>query len=103
MKHLIKQYLDCGISRRGFLSGLGALGIGTVAANALARSLTPFLPAAEDAAAESNPAWMREVRGTGGALLVAQLKAAGIEYIFFNPSSGEAPVYDALVDEPKLH
>ena len=43
------------------------------------------------------------MRGNGGSLLVAQLKAAGVEYIFFNPSSGEAPIFDALVDEPNIH
>ena len=96
MKDLIKQYMDGGVSRRNFLSSLGALGITSVAANSMARSLAPFSPPADDSAADGAPAWMREVRGTGGALLVAQLKAAGIEYIFFNPSSGEAPIYDAL-------
>ena len=34
---------------------------------------------------------------------MAQLKAAGIEHIFVNPSSGQAPFFDALVDEPKIH
>ena len=103
MKHLIKQYLDRGISRRNFLSNLGALGITGVAAESMARSLAPFLPEAGDERVESTPSWLRELRGTGGALLVAQLRAAGIEYVFFNPSSGEAPVFDALVEESNMH
>lgn len=103
MKELIKQYLDRGVSRRHFLSSLAAYGITTAAASSMARSLAPFLSPAEDAKPESTPSWMREMRGTGGALLVAQLKAAGIDYIFFNPSSGEAPIFDALVDEPNMH
>ena len=45
---------------------------------------------------------MREVQGTGGALFVAQLKAAGVEFIFFNPSTGDYPIFDALVDEPSI-
>ncbi len=45
---------------------------------------------------------MREVQGTGGALFVQQLKAAGVEYIFFNPSTGDFPIFDALVDEPSI-
>jgi acetolactate synthase I/II/III large subunit len=103
MKGLIKQYLDCQISRRQLLSGLGTLGITAAAANSMAQSLAPFPPAAaEDAAANASPG-LRTIQGTGGALLVAQLKASGIEHIFFNPSSGEAPFYDALVDEPKVH
>ena len=103
MRELIKQYLDRGISRRNFLSGLGAAGITTVAANSMASSLAPFMAEADDAAANGSPAWMQQVRGTGGALLAAQLKAAGIEHIFVNPSSGQAPFFDALVDEPGMH
>ena len=45
---------------------------------------------------------MREVQGTGGALFVQQLKAAGVEHIFFNPSTGDYPIFDALVDEPGI-
>jgi hypothetical protein len=90
MKDLVKKFMDRGISRRGFLSGLGGLGITALAAESMARSLAPFLPPAQDASAETSPSWLRKMRGTGGALLVAQLKAAGVEYIFFNPSSGAA-------------
>lgn len=103
MKELIKQYLDRGISRRGFLSGLAAFGMSSAAAKTMARSLSPFSVAAEEANTEAAPSWMRPMRGNGGSLLVAQLKAAGVEYIFFNPSSGEAPIFDALVDEPNIH
>jgi benzoylformate decarboxylase len=45
---------------------------------------------------------MREMKGTGGALFVQQLKAAGVEHIFFNPSTGDYPIFDALVDEPAI-
>ena len=86
MRELIKQYLDRGLSRRNFLSGLGAIGISSAAANSMARSLAPFLAQEDGAGASGNPAWMRQVRGTGGALLAAQLKASGIEHIFVNPS-----------------
>jgi thiamine pyrophosphate-dependent acetolactate synthase large subunit-like protein len=103
MKNLIKQYLDRGISRRQLLSGLGAVGISATAASAMAHSLSPFLPPADEQAAAPPPSWMREMQGTGGALFVAQLKAAGVEHIFFNPSSEISPVFDALVDEPGIH
>ena len=103
MKQLMKQYLDREVSRRGFLSGLAALGISSAAANAMAGSLSPFQASAETAGTEEPPSWMKPMRGNGGALLVAQLKAAGIEHMFFNPSSGEAPIFDALVDEPGIH
>src|ERR1700730_11176187 len=103
MKHLIKQYLDSRISRRELLSGLGTLGITAAAANSMAQSLAPFLPAAAEDAAGNASSGSRNVKGNGGALLVAQLKASGVEHIFFNPSSGAAPFFDALVDEPNMH
>ena len=84
MKHLIKQYLDSRISRRELLSGLGTLGITAAAANSMAQSLAPFLPAAAAEASADASSASRSVKGTGGALLVAQLKASGIEHIFFN-------------------
>ena len=99
MKDLIKQYLDHGISRRQLMSGLSALGLSTVAAKAMAQSLAPFATPAQ-AATPQGP--MREMTGTGGALFVQQLKAAGVQYVFFNPSTGDAPIYDALVDEPSI-
>src|ERR1700731_2268020 len=91
MKHLIKQYLDQGLSRRQLVSGLSALGMSTVAA----KSPPP--------AAEAAPAAIREVEGNGGKLFVEQLKAAGVEHIFFNPSTGDHPIFDALVDVPEIN
>ncbi len=80
MKELIKQYLDNGMSRRQLMTGLSALGMSTVAAKSVAQSLETF---GQGAAAPA--AAVRQVRGTGGALFVEQLKAAGVEYVFFNP------------------
>src|SRR5271156_3008592 len=94
MKGLIKQYLDDGMSRRELMTGLSALGMSTAAARAMAQSLAP--------AAAAPAAAMREGQGTGGALFVAQLKAAGVKYVFFNPSTGDYPIFDALVDEPGI-
>lgn len=45
-----------------------------------------------------NDADVRIMEGTAGALLVEQLRAAGIKYIFHTNTSGVAPVMDALVD-----
>ena len=95
MKDLIKQYLDDGLSRRRLMSGLGALGLSAAASKSVAQSLAPVMQAPRGPA-------MREMRGTGGALFVAQLKAAGVEYVFFNPSTGDYPIFDALVDEPGI-
>jgi thiamine pyrophosphate-dependent acetolactate synthase large subunit-like protein len=119
MKDLIKRYLDHGMSRRQLMAGLSALGMSTVAAKAVAQSLAPFgqpgaaaagapagaatgAPAGAAPAAAVPAAAMRPMSGTGGALFVQQLKAAGVEYIFFNPSTGDHPIFDALVDEPGI-
>src|SRR5215831_12246452 len=97
MKELIKQYLDHGMSRRQLMTGLSALGMSTAAVKAVAQLLETFGQGSPPAAA------MREMKGTGGALFVQQLKAAGVEHIFFNPSTGDYPIFDALVDEPAIH
>ncbi len=94
MKELIKRYLDDGLSRRQLMTGLSALGMTSVAAKSVAQSLEPVTAAPAVA--------MRNVSGTGGALFVAQLKAAGVKYVFFNPSTGDYPIFDALVDEPDI-
>jgi benzoylformate decarboxylase len=95
MKDLVKQFLDKGISRRQLMLGLSAIGLSTVAARTVAQSLVAGAPPASPGAPT--------VSGTGGALFVAQLKAAGVEHIFFNPSTGDSPIFDALVDEPDIH
>jgi thiamine pyrophosphate-dependent acetolactate synthase large subunit-like protein len=97
MKELIKQYLDHGMSRRQLMTGLSALGMSTAAVKSVAQSLETFGQGAPPASA------MREMKGTGGALFVQQLKAAGVEHIFFNPATSDYPIFDALVDEPAIH
>ncbi len=96
MKDLIKQYLDDGLSRRNFLTALGSLGLTSMAADAMASSLAPFV------GQEPVPGGT-QMQGTGGALLVAQLKAAGVRHLFCNPSAVVGPFFDALVDEPEMH
>ena len=102
MKGMIKQYLDRGLSRRQLVSGLSTLGMSTVAANAVAQNLAPFAPGNSQAQPDVAPAAIRDVEGNGGRLFVEQLKAAGVEYIFFNPSTGDHPIFDALVDVPEI-
>jgi benzoylformate decarboxylase len=91
----VKQYLDRGISRRKLVTGLTGVGLSSVAAKAMAQNLSPTVGAAVEGAS-------REVQGTGGALFVQQLKAAGVKYVFFNPSTGDSPIFDAMVDEPSI-
>ncbi len=99
MKELVKQYLDKGISRRKLTTGLSAAGMTTVAAKAMAQALSSPTPQAVAAAPAGA---VRDFKGTGGAVFTQQLKAAGVEYIFFNPSTADAPIYDSLVNEPAI-
>jgi benzoylformate decarboxylase len=70
----------------------------TVAAKAVAQNLAPL---GDNRAPDPAPTAIGEVAGNGGKLFVEQLKAAGVEYIFFNPSTGDHPIFDALVDVPR--
>jgi benzoylformate decarboxylase len=103
IKDLIKGYVDNNLSRRQFLAGLAGLGLSASAASSLAKDLNPFVTRTDDADPEPLPGWARSVHGTGGQLIIEQLKAAGVEHLFINASSGQGPVLDALVDEPNMH
>ena len=96
MKELVKKYLDNGISRRKLMRGLASAGMTVAAAKTFVESFTPT-PA--QAAA---PGKIKSMTGNGGMLYMQQLKAAGVEYLFFNPSTGDAPFYDAAVDIPEI-
>lgn len=98
MRDLLKRYLDRDLSRRSLMKNLTAVGLSTVAAKTMAQALAPV----SAQAAAASPDAVRDVKGTGGMLYMQQLKSAGVEYIFFNPSTGDAPFYDALVDVPEI-
>jgi benzoylformate decarboxylase len=100
MQDLVRRYLDSGLSRRGFLENMAALGFSLAAARAVLRSAD----AAEGSgtARLETPSGGGTVEGTGGELVVAQAKAAGAEYMFTNPGSFEVGLFDALVDTPGI-
>jgi thiamine pyrophosphate-dependent acetolactate synthase large subunit-like protein len=101
MKDLVQQYVNREIDRQTFLSRLAACGVSAASALGMAQSLAAFQPRPAGAA-EPEPAWMREMSGTGAELLLAQLKEAGVKYVFFNPSTTQAALFDALVDDPTV-
>lgn len=104
MKGLMKGYLDRTISRRRLLSGLCASGISSMAARSMASSLAVFQSPQQDAGGDTETLpWMKRVRGTGGKLLIEQLKQAGVQHVFIGCSAGGAAIFDALVDEPDIH
>jgi benzoylformate decarboxylase len=43
------------------------------------------------------------IEGSGGELVVAQARAAGVEYVFANPGSFESGLFDALTDISSMH
>jgi benzoylformate decarboxylase len=97
MQELFRRYLDQELSRRGLIESLSGLGLTLAAAGQL---LEP-LEASERAA--RGPDASGALEGTGGELVVAQAKAAGVEYLFTNPGSYEVGFFDAFVDTPDMH
>lgn len=102
VRTLFQKFVDRGISRRQFVTGLAAAGMSVGAARALASEFSPFVSLPDAPDANKLPPWARVVSGTGGKLLVEQLKAADAKYLFITPSSGHAPILDALIDEPGI-
>jgi len=98
MRELVKRYFDQGLSRRGFARKLTQLGFSAAAA----RVMMSDLDAAENTPARSEAAASTVAQGSGGDLVVAQAKAAGVEYVFTNPGSFEVGFFDSLLDTPGM-
>ena len=100
MRDLISRFLNNGFSRRDFAKQLMALGF---TASAAASILEP-LEAMETSRAVAGAAAGGEkvISGTGGELLVAQAREAGVEYLFTNPGSYEVGFFDAVVDDSQI-
>jgi benzoylformate decarboxylase len=99
MRELFSRYLNDGISRRTLLHRLAALGL----TSAAAETLVEPLEASEKAARNEPVAGAATVTGSGGDLVVAQMRAAGIKYLFTNPGSFEVGLFDAFIDQPGMH
>ena len=96
MRELLRDYYDGRLTRRSFVGRLVAAGLTAAAARSVAEAAE--LGSMEDAPIGGATAFS----GTGGELLVEQVKAAGSRYIFSNPGSLEVAFFDALVDRPEL-
>jgi thiamine pyrophosphate-dependent acetolactate synthase large subunit-like protein len=101
MQDLVRRYLDRGLSRRGFVRAMSALGFTAAAAEAILEPLDASEQAAEQSTG-SNAAPAANITGSGGDLCVAQAKAAGAEYLFTNPGSFETGFFDAFTDTPGM-
>lgn len=94
MKVLVHQFLENNLSRRGFVQALAALGVSSA-------GIQNVVHAAEATdASGSTPG--RDVTGTGGDLMVEQMKAAGVRYLFTNPGSFEVGFFDSFLDQPGM-
>ena len=93
LRDAVRSYLNRGLSRRGFVRTVSAMGFTAAAAEAILEPLE-----ASEQAAEQAPTAIASVTGTGGDLAVAQAKAAGAEYLFTNPGSFETGFFDAFTD-----
>ncbi len=101
MRDLLRDYYDGRLSRRAFFGRLVATGLTASAA----RSIIEAAGAGgglEPQVAAAPPASVQAFSGTGGELLVEQVKAAGTRYVFTNPGSTEVGFFDALTDRPEL-
>jgi acetolactate synthase-1/2/3 large subunit len=97
MRALVKNYLDLGLSRRGFLKAMAAAGFTLAAAESVLQNLAPVAHA-ETAGKE----YWKEFEGNGGAMLAEQLLQTGNEYLFVGNGSGLGALCDAVIDRPKL-
>ncbi|MFC1729139.1 thiamine pyrophosphate-binding protein [candidate division KSB1 bacterium] len=97
MRSLITGYLDHTVSRRGFMKNMLASGFTLSSAESVIKSL--------EGVKEKNilhEGDYRTMTGSGGELLVQQIKDAGVKYVFTNTGSFEVGFFDALVKEPDI-
>jgi benzoylformate decarboxylase len=97
MRALVHRYLSRRLSRRGFFERVVGSGFSAAAAASILDSLEPL------AQAQDAPPTGPLVTGTGGELLVHQLRAAGVEFVFNCNGSGSAAIFDALVGREDIH
>jgi benzoylformate decarboxylase len=86
-------------TRRKFIQTVSALGLTPVAAKSLLAFGQQGGAPSEDAPAGAD---VRVMEGTAGALVVEQLRAAGVKYIIHTNTSGVDAIMDAVVDAPDM-
>ncbi|MCZ6485510.1 MAG: thiamine pyrophosphate-binding protein, partial [Acidobacteria bacterium] len=88
----LDRYLSKKSSRRDFIQAVTAVGISSLAAESLLASVQLDLGSGD----ELGMAPPRTLEGAGGSLLVEQLKAAGVKYIFHTNTSGLVTMTDSI-------
>ena len=92
MRDLVDGFIGQRLSRRDFVQSLAAIGVSAAGIAATVKSA--------EAVTTGAFASGREITGTGGELMVEQMKAAGVKYMFTNPGSFEVGLFDAFLDQP---
>lgn len=95
MKDLMNSFLEHRLSRREFCQALAAMGISVSGVASIVRAAEGAVTGVVGAG--------RPFTGTGGALMVEQMKAAGVRYLFTNPGSFEVGFFDAFLDQPGVN
>ena len=95
VKGPIKDCLLGNVDRRSFLHRLTALGLTATAASQYWELLAA--PATSSAVGPVGENAISIMEGTAGEILVEQLKQCGVRFVFFNPSTGDYPIFDALL------
>jgi thiamine pyrophosphate-dependent acetolactate synthase large subunit-like protein len=105
MRELVHQYISRRLSRRAFIRGMTTWGFSVAAVTSILDSLAPLVHAETPPAGAPppGPSSATTVVGTGAALLVAQLHAAGVRLVFNCNTSGSYPIFDVLLDRPDMH
>ena len=92
MRDLVDSFIGQGLSRRDFVRSLGALGVSAAGIASTVRSAEAVTTGPLSSGVD--------ITGTGGDLMVEQMKAAGVKYMFTNPGSFEVGLFDAFLDQP---
>ena len=92
MRDLVDDFIGQRLSRRAFMHSLGAIGVSAAGIGTTVRSAEAITAGTLGAG--------QDFTGTGGELLVEQMKAAGVKYMFTNPGSFEVGLFDAFLDQP---
>ena len=95
VKGPVKDCLLGNVDRRSFLRRLTALGLTVTAASQYWELLAA--PAASPGVSPVGENTISIVEGTAGEILIEQLKQCGVRFVFFNPSTGDYPIFDALL------
>lgn len=98
----LNQYLSRERSRRDFIQTVSALGLTPLAAN----SLLAYVQEDSSEGIRGNPVPGETIEmheGTGGHLVVQQLRAAGIKYVIHTNTSGVEAITDSLIDASDMN